>query len=200
MTACILCLKEVTLEDAHDIDEEITENYRISTAIRDNFELHEVSAKNYFPLFFKLGERKIFSQLILSENSSHDLCSDCLATLKAFRLLQLQVHDSYLSLQQAFEATDVIEIEVTDETAAAFADPSEDELISEEYLDEEVADSFEVVERPRRRRHPANDVEGEQKIRDLIDIKCHHCDIDFDTFQDVCKHFKVSFFGFCVKI
>lgn len=43
---------------------------------------------------------------------------------------------------------------------------------------------------PNKRPHRAHDVEGEEKIRNFVDIKCHVCDEQFDAFWRVRKHFK----------
>lgn len=56
---------------------------------------------------------------------------------------------------------------------------------------EKYNDNF-TVPYKHRRAHPKNDAEGEMKIKNLVDIKCHECDIPFETFVDVTKHFRIA--------
>lgn len=43
---------------------------------------------------------------------------------------------------------------------------------------------------PNRRKHPSLDPENERKIREFIEVKCHICSLDFESFSKVKKHFK----------
>lgn len=43
-----------------------------------------------------------------------------------------------------------------------------------------------------RRVHALKDEEGEQKIKNLVDVKCHECGIPFEKFIDVSRHFRLA--------
>lgn len=43
-----------------------------------------------------------------------------------------------------------------------------------------------------RRAHPKNDLEGDQKIKNLVEMKCNECDAEFEKFLEVSKHFRES--------
>lgn len=43
---------------------------------------------------------------------------------------------------------------------------------------------------PNRRKHPSLDPENEQKIKEFLEVKCHICETEFESFSKVKKHFK----------
>ncbi|KAG5667067.1 hypothetical protein PVAND_015067 [Polypedilum vanderplanki] len=187
---CLLCDKNIKdSEFIYTADQEITENYKVFDAIKENFDCADI---------------------IFSKSSSKFICNSCYNTLKSFKELQITVnkiykiqqfqiyqndHQNYGSNKKQIEIEESIENYT--ENDIIYEEYLEDEEIENENNDSKVIDSFNegkpiTIPSQPRRKHPANDIEGEQKIRDFIDIKCHICDKHFDSYLLLCKHFKNS--------